>query len=255
MIETLKNQILIGYGCIVVATAEKDNIEQRKQYENSKTYEFTSRMLSPDNILMDVITSKNRVRPQLNEIIDIFQASGRTNPSGVVAVANISEFGTTPKEIAQNYSKLNAADIGILIFDSEELSTVDYGCHYTKDSLQRSNIVETLAQNIPAHFKTKRGRKQREVTITKDFITVYWLYETYRLAEKNTYKNKLIMLNKVSFKDYCRTYEESPEYATDEQDQARQFDLIDLPKRFGTVPENFGQLIQLRKQGVPLQKA
>lgn len=255
LIDALKDEVMIGYGCIVVATAEMDDIEKRKQYENSKTYELTSRMMNPDNIIMDVITSKKRKRTQLSEIIDTFRHSGRFNPAGIIVIQNISELGTIPPEIAANYSMLNNEDIGIIIYDSEELSTADYGCNYSKNDFERKQIIEELTSAIPAQFKTKRGRKQREVNITDEFKSIYWYYETYRLSEKNTYKNKLISLNKISFKDYCRAYEESPEYESDEREVADNTDLISLPKRFGTVPDRFEELMKLHHSGVDLYDA
>lgn len=255
MIEELRYEEMIGYGCVVVATAEINDKEKREQYTKSKSFALTSRMMNPDNIIMDVITSKKRARPQLKEIIDTFSRSGRKNPCGTIVMQNISELGTTPPEIFANYSKLNDADIGIIIFDSEFLSTADYGCNYCKDEKQRTEIIQELKDTIPDDFKTKRGRKQREIVITDDFKLIYWWYETYRLYEKNTYKNKLIMLNKISFKEYCRAYEASPEYEIDEQEQARHYDLISLPKRFGTIPENFDQLFQLHTAGEDLYSA
>lgn len=255
MIERLKDEIMLGYGCLIVATVEKEDAERIKQYTNSKVYELTSRMINPDNVVMDIITSKNRKRPQLDEIIDTFQKSGRSNPCGTIVMHNISELGTTPSEIAKNYSKIDCSDIGILIYDAEELSTADYGCSYNKTAEQRKEIRKMLNYCIPSQYKTNRGRKQREIIITDEFKEIYWYYETYRLAEKNTYYNKKIQLNKISFKEYCKEYEKSYEYEMDEKKQASCSNLLYLPKRLGAVPKKFDELKQLYENGTELSVA
>lgn len=250
----------VGYGCVVVATAAKNDKEKKEQMESSKSFHMLSQYSGSDKILgeifIDVITSRKRNRPYLEAIKDTFCASGRSKPCGVITISTLSDLGKTPPEMANNYSELNAADIGIMVLDCAELNTADESGNYCMDENQRAAIVSSLFEGMPSKFRINRGRKQREIELTEAFKEIYWYYETYRLAEKNTYKNKLIQLNKISFKECCRKYEASKEYKDDEYQKSQEYYfLVDLPKRCGTVPENFKELMTLHNSGMDLESA
>lgn len=268
-VEDLKEEIMLGYGCVVVPTAEKNDEEKKKQYINTKSFALTSRMMNPDNILMDVITSRQRIRPELEKIIEAFKQSGRIYPSGVIVISSIFDLGTTQEEIFKNYARLDIADIGVIVIESDDLSTANYGCEYRMDYGQRIALVEGLQKGLSPEIKTKRGRRKRNIQpsdITEDFKKVYWGYEHYFLSDTATYENKIFPLNKVSFREYSRVYEGMPEYETDEQAQefaafefGREYKakirLSDKPKRFGKVPDSFDKLEEYRKEGMPLKDA
>lgn len=255
----LRKAKMVGYGCVVVATIEKDEGKRQKQIEATKPYsELVSVMPSPDHIVIDTLTSRQKGRPLLDEIMDDFRSSSRLNPTGVIVIPSIAELGATAKECADNYEWLMLEDIGLFVLDSPELSTADGSWEYCKDLDQRKKIVQNLQQLIPSELKTKRGRKQRNIQpsdITEDFKKVYWCYENYFLPEKETYKNSKISLNKVSFREYCRVYEAMPEYAEDELEQDRKYGISSKPKRFGTVPETFDAFQALLANGVSFEVA
>lgn len=259
-VEDLKEEIMLGYGCVVVPTAEKNDEEKKKQYINTKSFALTSRMMPPDNILMDVITSRQRSRPELEKIIEAFKQSGRIYPSGIIVISSIFDLGTTQEEIFKNYARLDIADIGVIVIESEDLSTANYGCKYRMDYGQRIALVEGLQKGLSSEIKTKRGRRKRNIQpsdITEDFKKVYWGYEHYFLSDTATYNNTKFPLNKVSFREYSRVYEGMPEYAADEWAQEyadTEAWLSEKPKRLGNVPK-WKDLKELRDKGISLDEA
>lgn len=254
MIEKLKYETMIGYGCIVTTTIRKGNIDAIKK---TKAYELISHMLNPDNIVIDVITGSYRIRKGLADIIDTFTNNPdmRSNPKGCIVISSITDLGTTPSEIKKNYTTINNADIGILILNNETLSTVNYGCEYCKNYEERKKLLLELKKDA---ITTRQGRKKKPLIITPEFKQVYWLYENYFLSEKNTYRNTIInKITKVAFNQLCDLYENSIDYETDEKAAlSENNDLIFKPKRHGAVPEYFNELVELVNiQGIPISTA
>ena len=76
--------------------------------------------------------------------------------------------------------------------------------------------------------KTNRGREFKGRP--ENFITVYWLYENYFLAEKDTYHNKLMDIGKKRFYRLATEYETTdPNYYKDLLEQEEKYHISEKP--------------------------
>ena len=245
MIERLKNEEIIGYGCIVTTSIrQKNKKELEKRLKETKVYDLISHMMNPDNIVIDVITGSYRKRKQLLEIIDTFEHNLllRRNPIGCIVIPSISDLGTTISEIQENYSMLCDKDVGVLVLDNEELSTVDYSWHYCKNPIDViGNIEKMSVSSIPS----RQGRKKKDLIVTDEFKQLYWYYENYFVPENIVYyqANTLVgKITKVAFNQLCDEYERSAEYKTDELEQEQLYQISTKPKRHGKAPAEIAEL-------------
>jgi len=262
MIKELLDEEIIGYGCIITGARKNDEYVKRTKAYEKLTETFSQKMMNPDNVLIDV-TNSHRDRKKFLEIIDTFKAASkkdpikRSNPCGNIVITNISALGTTPKEIVENFTLLCDSDIGILIFDNDDFSTVDYGWEYCKTPTMVKEIIEQIKDiNVDEDIKTNQGRKKKPLIVTPEFKELYWLFENYFLAEKNIYKNKIIgKITKVAFNQLCDIYEQSEEYPLDEQIENERNNLVVKPKRHGVVPSYFPELVRLIDNGSSIPDA
>lgn len=236
MIERLIDELMIGYGCVSIATIRKRSPEFEQSLRETKTYELINRMFNPENIVIDVITGTYRKRKQLLEIIDTFEhnTSFRSNPIGCIVMPSITDLGTSVDEIKENYSLLCQKDIAVLILDNEQLSTADYGGTFCKHPTEVLAALDNIT-SVP----TRQGRKKKPLVITDEFKTLYWYFENYFVPEDIVYykRNNLIgKITKVAFNQLCDQYEQSPEYASDEAEQDSLYQISQKPKRHGKTP-------------------
>ena len=245
MIERLKNERIIGYGCIVTTSIRQKNKEElEKRLKETKVYNLISHMMNPDNIVIDVITGSYRKRKQLLEIIDTFEHNlpPSRNPIGCIVIPSISDLGTTIPEIQENYSMLCDKDVGVLVLDSEEHSTVDYSWQYCKNPMDVIGSIEKMSvSGIP----TRQGRKTKDLIVTDEFKQLYWYYENYFVPENIVYyqTNTLVgKITKVAFNRLCDKYERSAEYKIDELEQEQLYQISKKPKRHGKAPAEIAEL-------------
>jgi len=272
LIEALKNEIMIGYGCISSTKIRRRDVNAIK---NTKAYkeleiEFKNNFLNPENIVVDIITARYRTRKNLGEIRDTFKK--RAYPKvdddfiieespiaiGIIVITDILALGTTTNEIIKNYKLLRKENIGILVLENKEdnksrFSTVDYGGTFKSPS-EINQIIEEL-KNIKK-IPTRQGRIRKDLILTPEFKEVYWLYENYFIKEPVALNNCISgEIAKLAFHQLCDMYEGSTEYADDEKIEAERNNLTDKPKRHGVIPKQFSYLVDLKESGTSLEIA
>lgn len=255
---------IYGYGCVSSVTIPRTDAEALKQtkvYQALKT-QFNNMMLSEDCLHVDLITASYRTRSKLKNILT---SSGFGD---CIVITNISTLGITPGEIKENYLKIYEAGIGLLIPDYsspvndnlDPLSTCDWSMCLPENLLYNSGndypdiIKEKLAAIDALEVKTNRGREFKGRP--ENFTTVYWLYENYFLAEKDTYHNKLIDMGKKRFYRLATEYETTdPNYYKDLLEQEEKYHISEKPKRHGSVPGDFDKFLELLDNGLSLDEA
>ncbi len=233
-----------GYGCIY-GIEPKDGIENSKvsQELNSLTKEIRGYFIPEDCIHIDVISNSKQRRRELERIIDNIKndkSSIDESPRGVIFIPSIFDLGTSAEEIKKNFDNIVLSNIGLLVGDSESLSTVNYGFSYFPDWQNRIDSIENKINNL-TFISTRKGRNKAIQRITGDFRTVYWLFEQYIISEKKALDNTLTgKMSKTKFYNLCKAYEQSERYADDEEANRRNMpELLEKPKRYGVVPNDF----------------
>lgn len=254
---------IYGYGCvssIKISRRDPEGLKRTKAYQALKN-QFTNMMLSEDCLHVDLVTATYRVRNKLQNIIS---SSGYGD---CIVLVNISALGFSPNEIKENYLKIYKAGIGLLIPDYsnpsnnslDPLSTSGWNMCLSEDLIYNEEelpaaIKDRLKIIDSLEVKTNQGRAFLDRP--DNFETVYWLYENYFLAEKDTYKNRLISISKKLFNRLATEYEESdPNYYNALSEQDELYNISEKPKRHGSVPDDFEDFLNLVNQGVPVGEA
>ena len=248
---------VIGYGCISAAVLKKD---REAAIENSKVMEDLTALhdkihglfIPEENIEIDILTGNRRNRKKLKEIIEELTSDPTTmfnRPRGTIVVASISDLGNTSRELIENFDRIVPLNIGLLVADNEEYSTVNYGFQYYPDIEERIPRIREALKKTDSSKLSRRGRRKSDAEVTPEFKEIYWYYENYFIPEPLAYENNRIgKISKTVFKNLCRAYEESPEYPADEEYEVKiNPDLILKPKRYGTIPENFTTVRMLKE--------
>ena len=230
---------VIGYGCISAAVLKKD---RENAIENSKVKEELDALhdrihglfLPEDAIEIDVLTGNRRNRKKLKEIIEELTSDPSTmflRPRGTIVIPSILDLGNTADEIIENFNRIVPLNIGLLVADEEKYSTVTYGFEYYPDiDVRIPRILDEIKNDIKGSV-SRRGRRKSDAEVTPEFKEIYWYYENYFIPEPLAYEN-----NKTG------------KYSNP--------DLVFKPKRYGTVPANFKDLIHYHIEiGMPLQDA
>lgn len=254
---------IFGYACIsspYIKRKDEEQIKQTKAYQALKN-QFDNLMLSEDYLYVDILLSQYRTRKKLKEIL---ASSGFGD---CIIITNIYALGAKHSEIKENYSKIYEAGVGLLIPDYSNpandnlnpLSTCDWSMSLP-DALKYDGntypdiIKEKLAAIETLEIKTNQGREFKGRP--ENFKTVYWLYENYFLAEKDTYHNKLMDIGKKRFNRLATEYETTdPNYYKDLLEQEEKYHISEKPKRHGAVPDDFNKFLQLLDDGLTLNEA
>lgn len=253
---------IYGYGCISsvkIKRTEPEQLKNTKAYQSLKK-QFDRMMLSEDRLFIDLIIASYRVRKKLNYILST------AGFGDCIVITSILALGTSVQEITTNYKKIYEKNIGLLIPDYSKmdndnldpLSTCDWSMclpeHLMFDGEKYPDeITEKIKQIQKVKIKTNNGRKTKERP--ENFITIYWLYENYFLSKDNTYKNKLISISNKAFERLAAEYEREPSYYNDLLEQEEKYKISTKPKRYGKVPDDFPEFLELINTGTPLEEA
>lgn len=232
-----------AYGCIY-GHIPTHGIETSKVYHDL-VKKIRSHFIPEDAIHIDVLINDMSRRRELEWIITSILGDLSTllqNPRGIIFVSSIFDLGKAPDEIRNNFDRIATSNIGLLIGDNDSLSTVDYAFEYYDNIVERIQGIQKKIELLTFE-KRKTGIIGQSYEITDEFIEVYWLFEHYFISEKLTLDNPLTgKMPKSRFYNLCRKYEESERYALDEEARFRDMpEIIEKPKRFGPVPEDFEQ--------------
>lgn len=245
---------IIGYGCLSngILKGNRESILANSKVKQSfveMRNTISGLFIPEENIEIDILTGNRRSRKKLDMIIHELTSDPETmfdQPRGTIVIPSIKDLGNSSTEVLYNFDRIVPLNIGLLVADSVEFSTVDYSFHYYSDIQIRIKSIRNSISQMDGNL-SRRGRPQKKTPITPDFKKVYWLYENYFIPENVALTNSLTgIISRSSFYRLCRDYEESPEYENDEKHEYdKHSDLIEKPKRYGTIPKNFSTLVEM----------
>lgn len=252
--------MIYGYACVssaYILRTDPDALKATKAYQELGRV-FASLRLPAENIRTDLIDSLYRRRKCFEEIL------GSAGEGDCVVVATMAALGFKPEELRANYKALYLKNIGLYVADEFRSGKLRYS---TADS--RMAMAETLRydggpvpflimQNLDRlkheTFPTHQGRPFMQQP--ENFKRAYWLYENFFLSENQSFRNRLIDISKKRFLRLAAEYEQlDPDYEADLNEQDRLYRISQKPKRTGSVPEQFPQLLELYDQGMPAADA
>lgn len=240
----------VGYGVCIRNTPI--DIKKTVAYQ-----ELTAIGFDETSMVIDVVRSDASNRPNLEELIN------KLNPGDQIHMYSIDTLllGNC-KRAFPLYSAILEKGIDLLAFDFSgaiaklsPFSTLRFGDRkagegFFEKTLKSHNELtyefsEYLVDAMPE--KNSGGLRTKErLNISNDFKEIYFAYESYQIDQEDT----LRLLNtycgigsKITFWLMAKDYETSLDYSDDLSKQP--FEILDLPKRCGKLPEEYHQISKL----------
>lgn len=253
--------MIYGYGCVSSPKILRNDIEaiySTKAYKAIKKT-FLRLGLPVENIYIDLITGTYRKRKYLEYIL-------RTSrPGDCIVVENISALGFNPAELQKNYKSLHSHALALYVASeylssretiySTALSDMTLSLDCAPGSYNAEALIEKRCKMMLSE-KAKTNRGPAYMDRPAGFKKVYWLYENYFLAEKDTYHNRTIDMGKKLFYRLAKEYETiDPDYENDLIEQDKLYGISLKPKRHGAVPADFDKFLEKISAGTSLKDA
>lgn len=257
--------MVYGYGCVSSTKLHRKDSEALKRTKTYTTLRdiFLKRNLSLENIHIDLITGTYRKRKWFEWILE------HAKPNDCIIITSLRSLGNVD-EARANYMALFKKNLALLVEVAEQypeeqqarLAAYSTAINYrlNRDLAYRGGGIPTvIVQNLEdmeevySWVSDNRGRTFTDAP--EHFKDVYWLYENYFIAEGDTYHTPVMDISKKKFGRLAAEYETSPEYASDLKEQNRLYHIGSKPKRYGKVPDDFGEFLQMLDGGESLKTA
>lgn len=241
---------VVGYGVCIRNTPI--DIKKTVAYQELTTIGFDE-----SRMVIDIVRSDAANRPNLEELIDKLGAGDQIHMYSIDTL-----FLGNCKRAFPLYSAILKKGIDLLVFDFSgaiaklsPFSTLRFGDRKSGEKFFEKSLKshdeltyefsEYLVDAMPE--KNSGGlRTEERLNISDDFKEIYFAYESYQISQEDTLK----LLNtycgigsKITFWLMAKDYETSLVYSDDLSNQP--FEILDLPKRCGKLPEEYHQITKL----------
>ncbi|MBR5022887.1 MAG: hypothetical protein IKY18_06775 [Oscillospiraceae bacterium] len=241
---------IVGYGVCIRNTPIK--------VENTVVYqELTNIGINLDKISIDIVRADTTARPQLAELIKELGVGDQIHMYSIDAFL----LGDCRRAILY-YSDILKKGIDLVIYDFDgaiaklsPFSTLRFGDRKAGEELLVKSLKSTdeLIYDFGEYFvdatpsKNSGGlRTEARANISNAFKEIYFAYESYQIKQEKTLellKDYCGIGSKVTFWLMAKDYEASLHYSDDLSNQP--FEIFDLPKRCGKIPEEYHQITKL----------
>lgn len=258
----------VGYG-VSVRNTEKNTVKADNTIARQELMSLGSFI---KEIHIDVVRSVDAERPELDALIE------KLTEKDVIVMYSISAlFKGQKNRGVEYYSKIIDKGIGLMIFDFS--GSVARVSRYAtcllnmKYPVDKKKLIEQLEAELKIDNGKKlscdNGKKIREglmlemhwgdgSPLYETFKDIYFLYEAYRIPFKfaETLWNAYCGIKtKTTFWRLAAHYEKQVQYAGDLDERNMIFygDMQELPKRCGSVPEEYYEINEYIKHPTHIQ--
>lgn len=208
-----------------------------------------------DRIIVDIHWHSER-REKLEELIATMEQGD------VLYMYSVDTLLKGKNKGVEYYKQILEKNISLLVLDLNgdlprisSISTFFPGDDISKilSDTEKATLIskmEDIAKNYVSVAQT--GKTTYKANITAEFKELYFMYEAYRINEKqmlNLIADKLGMTTKQTFISLCREYEKSIMYIEDFEKYC-DYDpkFLELPKRTGKLPREYDDIMALANQ-------
>ena len=125
-----------------------------------------------------------------------------------------------------------------------DFATTDFS--FSPINKTQDDIYSICEQLKKMKLKTNAGRKTTSTKVyPEDFEKVYWAYENYYISLETAVSNNLFYVSRRKFYQLCDEYEASDRYFLQLEKEEAENTISKKPKRYGKVPVNFDNLVQM----------
>ena len=241
---------IAGYGVCIRNTPIK--------VENTVVYqELTNIGFDLDEISIDIVRADTTARPQLEKLIKELDVGDQIHMYSIDAFL----LGDC-RRATLYYSDILQKGIDLIIYDFDgaiaklsPFSTLRFGDQRAGEKFLAKSLksIDELIYDFGEYFvdatpsKNSGGlRTEARVNISAAFKEIYFAYESYQIKQEKTLellKDYCGIGSKVTFWLMAKDYEASLHYSDDLSNQP--FEIFDLPKRCGKLPEEYHQITKL----------